>query len=300
MVNVAATDSQFSVREGTLADWPVLRLLLPDVFNFGAGLMSRVATDRGSGVIVAAIAIDTVLQNQPVLGVRVAMHVVPPFRQRGVEAQLLSAAEEIARLLGACALYTWGAIETDSDTARYWEDLGFDQGLQLQQGQTLVATGLKFLEPYWQELVRRGKVPAGIVAVPIEQADPAELAQMYSTYIGGTYDMAHRRLTGLASPRFDHSSTVILQNDRIAGVSLGHLIDNGVGVVEAVIIDPPFRGTWASVFLRRESWSRCAAAGIHTLLYYTQERHRDTRRFVAKAGTTIRDYVKRYRRLTRE
>jgi GNAT superfamily N-acetyltransferase len=288
-----------SIREAIMGDYRVLRMLLPEAVCFGSDVAAVVATDGEGGPIVGAIAIDSVLRHEPVIGVRIAIHVVPPFRNRGVESQLLSAAETIASSRGGRALYTWGAIDSGSDAARFWDQQGFDRAEHVWEGRTDVLAGLKYLEPFWQQLLRRGKVPANILSISTAEADPAELARMYVAHIGGSFESVYPRLTGESPTSFDPmNSTVILQDQTIAGLGLASVLEKGVTLVEAIIVEPGFRGRWANLYLKRESWRRCAAAGTHTSIYFTHDRHQDTRRFTEKTGTITRNFLEPYRMIS--
>ncbi len=273
-------------------------MLLPEAVYFGSGVLVLVAVDGDNQAITGAIAIDRNLRTDPEVGARIAIHVIPPYRNRGVEIQLLAAAEKVARSLGACALYTWGAIDVASDAAKFWEEMGFDKTQRVLEGRTDVAKGLHYIEPFWRQLVQRGKVPSNIFSLPVDEANPVEMARLYSMHIGGSYEAAYRRFSGESPLGFDPTtSTVILLDHSLVGVSLARRITPGNLLVEAVIIDTPFRGRWANLYLKRQSWQRCLNAGIQTVFYYTHDRHQDTRRFVEKAGTVVREFVEPYRML---
>jgi GNAT superfamily N-acetyltransferase len=294
----ASADFLCSIRPGQQDDWRALRLLLPEAVHFGSNVTTLIAADPSNGLMVGAVAIAGQFRSEPQPGLRVAVQVIPPFQNRGVEEQLLLAAEQIVRSRGGKAIYTWGAIEVNSEVSRFWERMGFDHAEHVQEGRTDIATGLACIEPFWQELIRRGKVPQDINALPFDQADPAALARLYVAHIGGDYDTIYQRLTGALPPSFDPAaSTVIKLGTDIVGLSLGRPMTREVLLVEAVIVDPSFRGRWANLFLKRESWRRCALAGIRTVIYYTHDRHQDTRRFGDKTGTTIRDFLEPYRTL---
>ena len=79
---------------------------------------------------------------------------------------------------------------------------------------------------------------------------------------------------------------------------MGRIVPGGIGFCDAIIVDAAFRGRWANVAIRREGWRRCLDVGLHTVLYYTHARHRDTRHFVDKVGTVTREFLEPYRMLT--
>jgi GNAT superfamily N-acetyltransferase len=298
LIRINSVKPTFEIRQSTAPDWRALRLLLPEAVHFGSTAMAIIAEETETRRIAGAIAVDAVLRTEPEVGARVAIHVVPPSRNRGVESQLLDAAETIARSRGARALYTWGCIDAGGDVARFWEQLGFDRAVHVLEGRTDVAAGLRYLEPFWQQLHNRGKVPTNIRSVSTDQADPLELARMYVAHIGGRFEAIYPRLTGESPISFDpNNSTVILLDDKIVGLGLARPVASGVALVEAIIVDPQHRGRWTNLYLKRESWRRCQAAGTHTVIYHTQDRHQDTRRFVEKAGTVVRDLVEPYRML---
>jgi GNAT superfamily N-acetyltransferase len=293
-----ARSESIVLRASRSEDWRALRLLLPDAMYFGADVRTFVAVHRASGQLTGAIAISNEVRTHPHPGIRVALQVLPPWQNLRINELLLSAAEQVARSRGVVAIYAWGALECGSDGLKFWQNLGFDQAVFLQEGRSDIAAGRAFIEPYWQELIHRGKVPADINALPFNQVDPAALARLYADNIGGTIEQAFRKLTSESQLNYDPANTTaITQGSTVVGVSLGHIISGEVGVIEAVIIDKPFRGRWANLYLKRESWRRCAETGLRTLIHYTHNKHQDTRRFVDKIGTTVRDFAEPYRLL---
>jgi GNAT superfamily N-acetyltransferase len=296
MVDSTGGQKLFSVRSTRMQDWPVLRLMLPEAVYFGSAVITLVAIENATDLVVGAIAVSRELRTTPVSGAKIALYVLPPFYHRGIEEQLLVAAGNIVGPTGGRALYTWGIIEANSQAAHFWKRHGFDQAEIVREGRTDVARGLKYLEPFWQHLLKRGKVPANIEVARLDRIDPARIAAIYVQHIGGSYEKIFRELTGQSDIRYEPAvSPVVMLGSKMVGLILARRMPGNIALVEAVIIDKGYRGGWANIFLKREGWRNCVDVGIHTVLYYTHGKHQDTRRFVDKVGTTIRDFEEPYR-----
>ena len=188
-------------------------MILPEAVYFGSTVTIFVAEDVDQNVMLGTIAVSMQPRIDPVRGLRLAMHVVAPFRNLGIEEQLLTAAEAVVRARGAEARYTWGAIEAGSEIEHFWRRMGFDHAEQIIEGRTDLKAGLAFLEPIWQQLCQRGKVPANLLAVTLDQADPHEIVRLYTETIGGSYRDILRVLTGeSASHGFDPYISPVLRS----------------------------------------------------------------------------------------
>jgi GNAT superfamily N-acetyltransferase len=295
-----ADASRVNIRAARPADWRSLRLILPEAVHFGSEVMILIAEDAGKKVMVGALAIAVQPRPQPVLGFRIALHVIAPFRNIGVEEMLITAAEQLVRPRGATALFTWGAIEAGSDAEKFWRLLGFDHAEQIIEGRTDVRAGLAFLDPIWDQLCQRGKVPADLTCINLNEADPQEIARLYVRYIGGSFQEILRALTGESAARgFDpYVSPVLKVGEKTVAAILARILpDRKTAFVDAIIVDPGLRNTWANVALRRTGWQHCLERGVDTIIYYTHARHRDTRHFVQKVGAITREFLEPYRML---
>lgn len=286
-----------NLRVGCRSDWRAIRMLLPEAVHFGSRVQTWVAARPKDDVIVGAIAVNPSLQPKPVIGAKIALHVVPPWRGKGVESALIEAAIPTVKRWGGQALYTWGAIEVDSEVERFWKHHGFTQGQRTTEGRITVRAGLDLIEPIWAQLCKRGRVPEGLVVMNLDEVDPTAIAKLYQKHIGGSRDEILRQITGDSARRFNAYVSPVLQLDgELVGVILGRTMEEaGLGFVEAIIVDTPFRGRWANIALRLHGWRRCVEIGVHTLTYFTHEKHADTIRFCDKLGGISRVFVEPYR-----
>ncbi len=289
--------SDLKIRPGDRSDWRVLRMLLPEVVHLGARVKTWVAIDTANDVIIGAIAADPTFRHEPVVGVKIALHVVAPWRGRGVEKALVEGVIPAVRRWGGQALYTWGAIEVGSEVEQFWLQLGFVHGERTTEGRITVQSGLDLIEPIWAQLCKRGRVPEGLNVLNLDEVDPTAIARLYQKHIGGSYDEILGQITGDSARRFNAYASPVLQLDgQLVGVILGRTMEEaGLGFVEAIIVDTPFRGTWANIALRLYGWRRCVEIGVHTLTYFTHKKHTDTIRFCDKLGVTTRVFVEPYR-----
>lgn len=285
------------LRAGRRSDWRALRILLPEAVHFGSGVITWVATELESDLIVGAIAVDPALRPKPVVGAKIALHVIRPWRGRGLETDLIGAVTPAVLRLGGEALYTWGAIEVGGDAELFWRGHGFNQGERVTEGRFSVQRGLDFIEPVWTQLCARGRVPEGLAVLDLNEVDPERVARLYQTHIGGSLEKILREIRGDSGRAFHaYASPVLLLNGELVGVILGRTQQQeGIGFVEAVIVDTPYRGGWANIALRLHGWRRCVEIGVHTLTYFIHDRHSDTARFCEKLGVITRDFVEPYR-----
>jgi GNAT superfamily N-acetyltransferase len=120
-------EKSWVIRFGRETDWRALRLLLPGAFHLGSGTTPIVAAEREMGLVVGVAAMASRLRLDPVTGTWVDVHVIPPYRRRGIGRELIDACATAARVQGARALYAWAPMPVADPRVTAWKALGFER-----------------------------------------------------------------------------------------------------------------------------------------------------------------------------
>lgn len=279
-------------------DWRALRMLLPEAVHHGCGCDVFVATeDDASQRIVAAVAIAPTMRYKPHRGPKVALHTIEPWRRRGVGRALLNAAAELAAARGAEALYAWSPVSPDGEAAQVWRGLGFDQTIECPLHRIDATRTVEMLQPLFDRLRERGRVPAEARMVFLRDANPDEVVDLVTTYLGGAgVQVALKsRLLGKHPDSFDPIlSRVLLHRNRVVGVMLGRPVDKHVVWVESNVVHPSVRGLWANVWLKLDPSGRARGMGYRTFIYETYQQHADTNKLTSRLEGDVVPRVELY------
>jgi GNAT superfamily N-acetyltransferase len=280
-------------------DWRALRMLLPHAVHYGCSCDVFVATDdESSRRLIGAIAVAPLMRLQPYRGPRVALHVISPWRRRGVGRALVAAAVEVSAARGADALYAWDKMSPDGVDAQVWRRLGFDKAIESSLTRIDATRTIEALQPLVSCLIERKYIPAEARLVPLREADINEIVELVTTFLAGAGDEAglkNRLIGNHPLPLEPLLSKVLLFNDRVAGVMLGSPINKHVGLVEVNVIHPMLRGGWANVWLKLETTRIARDAGYQTFLYETHEQHADTKALTRRVGGVVVPRIEPYR-----
>jgi len=270
-------------------------MLLPAAVHHGSAVWALIAADQ-SGQIAGAAAISPRLRAHPMPGPRFAVHVIPPARGKGLGGELTQTGGRFAHSRGAQALYSWDLLEADSPAIAAWAKLGFDQSVRVEEGRADVKRVVDYLEPLYQSVVERRWIPGEARIIPLNQADPRQIARLHVDCLGGTIDDLLRLLRGDAPARYDPAlSAAIIVDGRVVGFTLTERTGAASGFVHATVVHPALRKRWANLWLKYHVACRCMESGITTLLYHSYDQHSDTRRFNRVIGATIRTLLEPYR-----
>lgn len=299
-LDLAAAHAAVTIGPAVVTDYRALRLLLPDAFYFGSDARGFVARINVGGkiAVIGAAALSGAGRADPVPGLRMAIEVAPPFRHRGTGTRLTEACRKLASASGALAMYAWDPVLAESPSAAGYRALGFDQVVALRETRVKVADSVDKVERLYARLAERKRVPPGTRIIDLPRADAAVVARLYQAHIGGDYANILRTILGESSRRYHgRLSMVLMLDEQVVGFWLAFLLEPGVLFVDATAVLPKLRGGWANVLLKREAAERCRAMGVHTLLYYTYGRHRDTRKFSAdvNVNANTRELIEPYR-----
>jgi N-acetylglutamate synthase-like GNAT family acetyltransferase len=289
--------AEWSIRPAQKRDWRPVRMLLPRSVHMGCGCAVLVATDR-AGRIVGAAALSPRTRNDPAVGSLCDVHVVPPWRRKGIARALLDHVARLVRSRGGEALYAWEPVSPDSEQAAAWIALGFDHSSSFHRTHVDIGPALEQLEPYERRMRKRKWIPEGAAVAPLAEADLAKVAELNVNHLGGTTIDLLRNLTGETPEAYDPNLSVVVTLDgKMLGCAVLRVIEPGVARIEANTIDPSVRGRWANVLLRIQGARTALENGLKTVVFDTREVHADTRSVADKLGGKTVRMIEPYRLL---
>jgi GNAT superfamily N-acetyltransferase len=289
-----AIDS-WTIRPARPDDWRAARMLLPQAVHFGSGSAVWVAESSADRRLVAAAALCPRLRSDPVQGARLALHVVPPWRRRGIARALVAQTGQIARRFDATALFAWDCVQENSPALELWQKLGFDQRAQTQIGVADVHRALEYLGLLYQQLLEHDWIPAGAKIVSARQADHAQIAALHARYLGGTARHILWRMTGqMPDPCDLQLSPALILDGKVKAFTLVRMVGKDCHV-DATVVDPSLRGGWANLMLKYEGIRWVRDAGAMALIFQTHDRHTDTRKLNRQMGGITRHLIEPYR-----
>ena len=90
----------------------------------------------------------------------------------------------------------------------------------------------------------------------------------------------------------------MLVDERVVGFILGHRVSREIVHVDANVIAPDVRGSWANVWLKLEATQGAIRWGIKKFVFASFDHYKDTRSFTDRMrGITVRKSVLMYRPL---
>ena len=146
---------------------------------------------------------------------------------------------------------------------------------------------------------QRGKIPESARIIPLYEADAQEVARLHLAHMGGDPKVLTQKLRGDVHGAFAaRYSRVLLVDGRVVGCILGHRVARDIVHVDANIIAPEIRGSWANVWLKLEATRGGLLWGIRTFVFTTFDHYTDTRSFTERMqGVTVKTTVLMYRPL---
>jgi GNAT superfamily N-acetyltransferase len=290
----------WTIQAARREDWRALRMLLPGMVHYGSGALALVAVD-GGGLVIGAAAVLPRLRSTPVVGPRLAMHVIEPVRRKGLALRLIEQAAVQIWRAGARAIYASEPVPADSEAQRLWGKLGFDRGVEVVEGTNDIARALEYLQPIYEQCAQRGWIAQNARIAALNEADAAQVASLHVKYLGGSAEDVIRAIRGeTLRPYEPELSPVLTVGGKVVAFTLAERISPETAFVHATVVDPSLRDGWANVWLKFWGATNAAKMGITTLLHHSYEQHRDTRRIIRRIGTSFRVLVEPYRVLTGE
>ncbi len=289
--------SPFSIRAASAEDAKAVRMLLPtaaEVLDYGL-----VAECGQPSQIVAAAGLTRAQRPKPPIGPGVALHVIEPCRRRGIGTALLERLIARAAAQSAEALYATQQVELGSEEMCGWEALGFAPCETVEHHELPLEEFEPQLAPLYERMRQRGRIPDSARIIPLYEADAGEVARLHLTQLGGDPATLAQKLRGDVPGSFAaRYSRVLLVDDRVVGFILGHRVARDVVHVDANVLDPAVRGSWANIWLKLEATRGALQWGIKTFVFTTFDHYTDTRSFTERLrGVTVRTTVLMYRPL---
>lgn len=276
----------YELRLAQQADAAAVRSLLPgtppDVIAF-------VGVERGRQGIIGAAWATKAHRRRPPVGPGIAVRVVESCRRQSVGKGLIDALIAAVRPTGAAALYSAARVTPDSDAMRGWQWLGF-QPADTVMTHTLTLDQLESqLKPMLARLVERGRLPSDVRTISLDRADRRAVLQLHLDHLGGDRADLDRRLRGEGPTAFlQQESQVLLIDGEVRGCLIGHRKDAETMVVDANIVAPGVRGTWANMMLRLAAARGVRPLGVTKVEFTTFDHYHDTRSFTEKLGGVTR------------
>ncbi len=249
--------------------------------------------------VVAAAGLTRSQRRKPPVGPGVAIHVIKPYRRRGIGRTLLTKLAERAADLGAAALYAANKVDLDGEEMRAWSALGFSPCETVEYHELPLNQFEVQLAPLYERIRRRGKIPPSARIIPLYEADVDEVANLHLAQLGGDLTTLLQKLRGNVPSAFAaRYSRVLLIDDRVVGFILGHRVTRDIVHVDANVLAPEVRGGWANVWLKLEATRGGLQWGIKKFVFTTFDHYVDTRSFTERMkGFTVRTTVLMYRPL---
>jgi hypothetical protein len=266
-------------------------MLLPQIETSAAYL---VAVGGERRLVIGAAAATGAFRIQPLTGPGVALHVIEPWRRRGVAARLLGLLERDLKRRGAKALYAAKRVDQGGAEMHGWEWLGFKPCETVEEHILPVDQCSARLVPLVERM--RARIPATARVVPLYQADHSAVLRFHLDQMGGDRAELARKLKGEGKGAFlPRQSRVLLVDGHVKGCLLASRLSKETITVDANIVEPNLRGGWANAWLKLEAFQG-SPPGVIQFSYKTFDHYADTRSFTRKlGGRTIHTTVLMYR-----
>lgn len=272
----------FRIRPARADEAQPFRMLLPTVGEFSVGLVAISTTDER---VIGAAAISKSMRPRPPVGPGIAVHVIPPWRRRGIGGALLDELKQAAQGSSAEAFYAMQKVAADSDEEQGWRWLGFQPFETVIYHELPLAAIESRLAPLHDWMSTKQAIPTAAEIIALCDADHAAIADLHIEVMGGDRRMLLSKMRGerlgAYHPRY---SRVLLLGGAVKGFILAHRESKEVAVVDANILAPDVRGGWANLWLKLEATRGAAELGIERFIYNTFDHYADTRAFSEMLG----------------
>jgi GNAT superfamily N-acetyltransferase len=288
-------DRAYSIRPETGKDAKAFRMLLPGA---AALLDFRLIAEAADGArIVGAAGLTESQRLKPLRGPGAALHVIEPFRHKGIGKDLVAQLEAEATRRGGSALYATRKVDAAGTEMRDWTSLGFLPCETVEHHELPLDQFEPRLAPIYERMRKQGRIPESAKIIPLYDADFDAVVQLHLAQLGGDASTLMRRLRGETPDAFSaRYSQVLILDGCTMGFILAHRASQDIAHVDANVIEPSLRGGWANIWLKLESTRGALSLGIKTFVFTTFDHYADTRSFTEKLqGTTVRTMVLMHR-----
>jgi GNAT superfamily N-acetyltransferase len=280
---MSAAIEQAEIRPARDAEARACRMLLPEMFTptQSPDLLVAMADDpAGVRRLAGAVALGTV-HGPADPGFAVLVHVVPPWRRRGIGRALITAA--VARCRGRSpVLRAARPVPEESQAAAFLAACGFDRYEWIRHFETDTAAFHADMLRLRQRLGQR--VPAAARVVPLRAAPAAAIAQLVSREFPILPSQVLARLNPAAPDAYDLDKSVALLVGEVVGGALIYNWNGGVPVIEVRVVDRALRGAWGNVLMLEQATRNGLEAGATRFRFFADDRLADTMKLARRAN----------------
>lgn len=286
--------SPFSTRVALSKDAKAVRMLLSaatDAFNY----ILVVESDQPQRIIAAG-ALTHSERPKPLRGPGVTLQVIEPFRGRGIGKDLLKRLAARAGQHGAGAVYATQKVDAESEAMRAWTAFGFSPCETVEHHELPLDQFEPQLAPLYDRMCQKGKIPLSAQIIPLFDANISEVLRLHLATLGGDPTTISQKLRGEVQGSFmPRLSRVLVIDDQVAGFILAHRASREIAYVDANVVAPEVRGSWANVWLKLEATREAMRWGINQFVFTSFDHYKDTRSFTERMrGVTVRKLILMY------
>jgi GNAT superfamily N-acetyltransferase len=252
--------------------------------------------------VIGAIAVGDSFQGAPIQWPRVCIHVIPPMRRRGVANALLHAAARAGSRRGLgrgpdgrpgpLALAAWSLVSPGDAAAEVWRSIGFTEHVTFCEHEVSLRRVEDRLAPLHDQMRQSGWIPDDARVIPLAQASAdqrEQLVALHVEHLGGSAALLRQQLAASRRVPFDPDlSMLLLRDGRTVGFTLGRVQPDGVCSVDATVLHPAHRLSWANLLLRLTAGRLLMSRGVTTARFQSCEQHADTRKFARHTGAVLK------------
>ncbi|MDZ4657602.1 MAG: GNAT family N-acetyltransferase [Bythopirellula sp.] len=284
-------DSSISTRIALSKDAKAVRMLLSSAFDAFEHIL--VAESELPLRIVAAGALTRSMRPKPLKGPGVTLQVIETFRGKGIGKTLLEGLAARALKRGAEAIYATQKVDATSEAMRAWSALGFSPCETVEHHELPLDQFEPQLAPLYDRMLQRGKIPAAARIIPLFDADPAEVLRLHLATLGGDATALMQKLRGEVHGSYmPRLSRVLVIDDQVVGFILAHRVSREIAYVDANVVAPEVRGSWANVWLKLEATREAMRWGINQFVFTSFDHYKDTRSFTERMrGATVQKSI---------
>jgi GNAT superfamily N-acetyltransferase len=278
--------SLFALRPCESRDLQAIRMVLGT--SNAAFNQQLVAEELATRRIVGAGALTQSQRMKPLCGPGIALHVIPPYRRRGIGRALVEQLAEHAQSIGAQALFVAQKIELGSDELRAWTSLGFTPCETVQHHELPLDQFEMQLAPLHERMCERGRIPPSAQILPLYAANFDEIVNLHLAELGSDPITLRQKLRGEIPGSFSaRYSRVLVVEGQTVGFILAHRADRETAYVDANVLHPSMRNNWANVWLKLEATRGALRLGISKFIFTSFDHYTDTRSFANRLGGVI-------------
>jgi GNAT superfamily N-acetyltransferase len=269
-----------AIRRAKDGELRACRMLVPEAFLPRRAPECFVALPSSPTVPVAAAAVSWSAGGFPV-----QVHVIPPWRRRGVGRALVEAvAAEVAGETDR--LRSWGMIPEGSPAHAFMTATSFTVARRFVGFETDGRQFADAIVPLRQRLERKGRIPADLRIVSLRDAPHEQVTRLAATELSIAPSALAARLAPQDMSGVSNDLSVVLM---LHGAVCGAILvarDGDMARVDVNVVAPEQRQGWANVILLEEAVRRGLAGGIKWFRFFSDEKTRDTMNLGKRAAAT--------------